>query len=220
MDTPKLGLELVGGEQRGSEFDLVISICEEEKSLAVQWRYNTDLFEAATMVRMSGHFQTLLEGIVTNPRQRISELPMMTAAERQQLLFEWNDTKRDPNDTRIHELIEEQTARTPNAVALVFEGKQLSYRELNRQSNQLAHYLRELGVGPDVLVGIYLERSIEMVVALLGILKAGGAYVPLDPAFPTERLTFMVDDAGLVVTQQKVGKNFSAPELRKALSGL
>ena len=147
IDSRKLELEPIRGGQRGSEFDLVVTIFEEEKLLAVQWRYNTDLFDAATIVRMTGHFQTLLEGIVTNPQQRIAELPMMTAAERQQLLVEWNDTKRDyPNDKCIHQLIEDQAARTPNAVALVFEGKQLELPGVESARQSVGALLEESSV--------------------------------------------------------------------------
>nr|VFK62781.1 MAG: AMP-binding enzyme [Candidatus Kentron sp. UNK]VFK70643.1 MAG: AMP-binding enzyme [Candidatus Kentron sp. UNK] len=161
--------------------------------------YNTDLFERATMERMTGHLKTLLAGIVENPNTPIHELPLLTEAERRQLL-EWNDTAVDyPRDKCIHQLFEEQVAKTPDAVAVVFEDRQLTYGELNAQANQLARYLQKLGVGPEVLVGICIERSLEMVVGLLGILKAGGAYVPLDPDYPAERLAFMSDDANLKV---------------------
>ena len=215
IDSPKLELELIGGGQRGSEFDLVISIFEEEKSLAVQWRYNTDLFEATTIVRMAGHFETLLKCIVANPEQRISVIPMMTTTERHQLLVEWNDSKRDyRKESCIHKLIEEQAELTPDAVAIIFEERQLTYGELNTRANQLARHLRKLGVVPDMLIGVYLERSIEMVVALLGILKAGGAYVPLDPTYPIERLSVMVEDAQLsiIITQPELIEKLPAHE--------
>ena len=135
----------------------------------------------------------------------MSELPLLTDGERRQLLVEWNDTAADyPRDQCIHQLFETQAARTPEAVAVVFEDRQLTYAELNARANQLAHYLRELGVGPEVLVGICVERSLEMVVGLLGILKAGGAYVPLDPDYPPERLAFLLQDtqAPVLLTQQ------------------
>ena len=130
---------------------------------------------------------------------------MLSEAEKHQVLVEWNETKRDyPKDKCIHQLFEEQVKRTPEAVAVVFEDQQLTYRELNSQANQLAHYLKKLGVGPETLVGICVERSLEMIVGLLGILKAGGAYVPLDPGYPKERLAFMLEDArvGVLLTQQ------------------
>ena len=137
---------------------------------------------------MAGHFQTLLEAIVADPDQSIATLPILTEAERHQILVEWNDTAADyPKDKCIHQLFEEQVERTPDAIALEFEDKQITYRELNRKANQLAHHLISLGIGPEKLVGICVERSIEMVVGLLRILKAGGAYVPLDPTYPKER---------------------------------
>src|SRR5262249_32896907 len=155
-----------------------------------------DLFEAATIERLLGHYRMLLEGIVADPEQRIGELPLLTTAERRQLLVEWNDTATDdPQDQCAHELFEEQVDKTPNAVAVAYEARQLTYRELNAQANRLAHRLRELGVGPETLVALCIERSPEMVVAVLGILKAGGAYVPLDPAHPTARLAFLLEDS-------------------------
>ena len=169
--------------------------------------YNTDLFNADTIIQLISHFQILLEGIVANPDQRISNLPILTETARQQLLVDWNDTKRDyPKDSCIHELFEAQVKRTPEAIALQFEGQQLTYRELNNRANQVAHYLRSLGVGPEELVGLCVERSLEMVVALLGILKAGGAYVPLDPDYPKERLAFMLEDAhvSVLLTQKSL----------------
>ncbi|HEY9669184.1 MAG TPA: amino acid adenylation domain-containing protein, partial [Coleofasciculaceae cyanobacterium] len=168
---------------------------------------NTDLFDAATITRMMGHFQTLLEAIVDNPQQRVSELPLLSANERHQLLVEWNDTRAEyPLDKCIHQLFEATVERTPDAVAVVLQDQQLTYRELNCRANQLAHYLRSLGVEPDVLVGICIERSLEMLVGLLGILKAGGAYVPLDPAYPKERLAHMLSDsqAPILLTQARL----------------
>jgi amino acid adenylation domain-containing protein len=145
---------------------------------------------------MAGHFQTLLQELVANPNQRLSDIPLLSADERHQLLVEWNSTEADyPQSVCIHQLFEATVERTPDAVALVFEDQQLTYQELNARANQLAHHLQTLGVEPDVLVGICVERSVEMVVGLLGILKAGGAYVPLDPAYPQQRLAFMLEDA-------------------------
>ncbi|WYL93618.1 MAG: non-ribosomal peptide synthase/polyketide synthase [Gloeotrichia echinulata IR180] len=171
------------------------------------WEYNTDLFDSSTIERMASHFVTLLEGIVANPFERISQLPLLTAVEQQQLLIEWNDTQVDyPQDKCIHQLFEEQCLRTPDAVAVVFEEQQLTYDELNCRANQLAEYLRSLGVSADVLVGLCVERSLEMIVGLLAILKAGGAYVPLDPEYPQERLSFILEDAQVKVllTQQSL----------------
>jgi len=183
-----------------AKFDLTLAMGNTDTGLAGVWEYNTDLFDAGTIERMAGHFVTLLEAIVANPQKRISQLPLLTTVERQQLLIDWNDTQVDyPQDKCIHQLFEEQVERTPNAVAVVFDNKQLTYHELNGRANQLAHYLRSLGVGTDVLVGLCVERSLEMLVALLAILKAGGAYVPLDPEYPQERLQFMLEDAQLGV---------------------
>src|SRR3569832_2251419 len=159
------------------------------------------------MERLAVHFEVLLESIVAAPEQRLSELAMLTATERDQLLVEWNNTSAGyAQEQCLHELFEQQVKRRPQAVALVFEAEQVSYRELNERANQLAHYLRQLGVGPEARVGSCVERSLEMVVGLLGILKAGGAYVPLDAAYPEERLRFMVADAQVrvLLTQEQL----------------
>jgi aspartate racemase len=186
-----------------AKFDLTLTMSERDGELRGSLNYNTDLFDAATIERVLGHFRNLLEGIVANPEQRISQLPLLSEAEKQQLLIEWNDTKRDyPQNKCVHELFEEQVERTPDAVALVFDDQQLTYRELNHRSNQLAHYLQQHGVGREVLAGVCVERSLEMIVSLLAILKAGGAYVPLDSSYPKERLRFMLADtrASIVLT--------------------
>ncbi|MBX9256320.1 amino acid adenylation domain-containing protein, partial [Desmonostoc muscorum CCALA 125] len=175
----------------------ILAACDEQLLLKVS--YDTSRFEHGAISRMLGHFVTMLEAIVANPEQPISQLPVLTESEQRQLLVEWNDTQADYPRKCIHQLFEEQVERTPDAVAVVFENQQLTYGELNSRANQLAHYLRLLGVSADVLVGICVERSIEMVVGLLGILKAGGAYVPLDPEYPTERLSFMLEDADVSV---------------------
>src|SRR5947209_6370105 len=190
-----------------AKFDLTMNLVDSEQGLIGEVEYNSDLFEATTITRMLGHFQTMLEGIVANPAQRLSDLPLLTEAERQQLLVEWNATQTAyPKDVCIHELFEAQVQQRPEALAVVWEGKQLSYKQLNQRANQLAQYLHRHGVGPEVRVGICMERSLEMVVGLLGILKAGGAYVPLDPAYPQERLAFMLADAQvpLLLTQQRL----------------
>nr|ADL59762.1 non-ribosomal peptide synthase [Nostoc sp. 'Peltigera membranacea cyanobiont'] len=190
-----------------AKFDLTLIMQNTDTGLVGVWEYNTDLFDASTIKRMSSHFVTLLAGIVTNPQQQISQLPLLTEVEQRQLLVEWNHTQADyPSDKCIHQLFEEQVKLTPDAVAVVFENQQLTYDQLNCRANQLAHYLRSLGVKPDALVGICVERSLEMVVGLLGILKAGGAYLPLDPEYPTERLHFMLEDAqvSVLLTQQRL----------------
>jgi amino acid adenylation domain-containing protein len=197
-----LGLEtkLVSIETSTTKFDLDLSIEEKSGALVASWTYNVELFNADTIERMHEHFQTLLEGIVANPNKPIDQLPMLTEKERHQILTEWNDTSTDyPQDKCIHQLFEEQVERTPDAIAVSFQDQQLTYRELNKRANQLAHYLQNLGVKPDVLVGICVERSLEMIVGLLGILKAGGAYVPLDPSYPSERLAHMLSDSQMTV---------------------
>jgi len=207
LELPSLTLSSLEMESSTAKFDLTLSMEDTEQGLVGSLEYNTDLFDAGTISRMLKHFQTLLEGIVANPEQRLSDLSLLTQQERQQLLVEWNDTQADyPKDVCIHQLFEAQAEQTPEAVAVVFEDEQLTYGELNRRANQVAHHLRSLDVCPDSLVGICIERSLEMVVGLLGILKAGGAYVPLDPAYPSERLAFMLEDsqAPVLLTQQGV----------------
>ncbi|MDZ8264154.1 non-ribosomal peptide synthetase [Nostoc sp. ChiQUE01b] len=179
-----------------SKFDLTLFMEDSEQGLIATCEYNTDLFNADTITRILGHFQTLLSSIVSDPQQRISDLQLLTPSEVQQLLVEWNDTKTDyPQDKCIHQLFEAQVEKTPDAIAVVFENQQLTYQELNDRANQLARYLQELRVKPEVIVGVCMKRSPEMLIALLAILKAGGAYVPLDPAYPQERLTFMLEDS-------------------------
>ncbi|MEH2211071.1 amino acid adenylation domain-containing protein [Nostoc sp.] len=207
MNQQELELETLTLGARGAAFDLTLTIFETDKLLSASLQYNTDLFDAATITRMAEHFQSLLEGIVTNPQQPISQLPLLTASEQYQLLVDWNNTHVEyPRSQCIHQLFEAQVERTPNAVAVVFQDRQLSYCELNSRANQLAHHLQALGVGPETLVGICVERSLEMVVGILGILKAGGAYVPIDTNYPYKRLAFMLEDAqvSLMLTQQKL----------------
>ena len=196
-----VGLEVQGLEidTHTAKFDLTLVFAELERGLEGLIEYNTDLFEEQTIARMAGHLQTLLAAIVANPDMPISKLPLLTAPERKQILGEWNATAAEYPSQSTHELFVAQALRAPDAIALAFEGQQLTYAELNRRANQLAHYLRGLGVGPDMLVGICLERSLDLVVGILGVLKAGSAYVPLDPAYPIDRLALMIDDARLSV---------------------
>ncbi len=178
-----------------AKFDLSLTMTDRGEDIAGRLQYNTDLFDEATMARMLGHFQTLLEGVVADPDRYVADLPLITQAERRQLLFEWNETKRDyPKGKCLHQLFEKQAEQTPDSVAVVFEDQQLTYGDLNRRANRLAHYLMRLGVGPETPVGICVERSLEMIIGLLGILKAGGVYVPLDPSYPKQRLAFMLAD--------------------------
>jgi amino acid adenylation domain-containing protein len=186
-------------------FDLEMHMRQEAESLRGSVVYSTDLFDASTIERLLGHFVRMLEGIVADADQRISTLPLLSAAERQQLPVEWNDTAvAYPRDRCVHELFEEQAERTPDAVAVVCEGRHLTYRQLNERANQLAHHLGSQGVGPETLVGLCLERSLDLVVGILGILKAGGIYVPLDADHPPQRLQFILGNAAVehLVTQK------------------
>ena len=173
-------------------------------ALVLRLSYQCAGFDSAAMTRMLGHLQTLLEGMVADPGQRLADLPLLTRAERQQVLAAWHDTHTaQPMDMCVHEMFEAQVERTPDSIAVVFEEQTLTYRELNTRANRLAHHLHTLGVGPDVPVGLCVERSLELLVGLLGILKAGAAYIPLDPAYPPARLAFMLADAeaSVLVTQ-------------------
>jgi amino acid adenylation domain-containing protein len=204
---PELRSSPISIDNGTSKVDLTLSLAERDSRLTGFFEYSTDLFNRARIERMAGHFQTLLETIVANPDQPVGTLPILTDAERRQILVEWNDTGADyPKDKCIQQLFEEQVKRTPDAIALEFEDKQITYRELNHRTNQLAHYLISLGIGREKLVGICVERSMEMVIGLLAILKAAGAYVPLDPAYPRERLRFMLEDANIsvLVTQENL----------------
>ena len=179
-----------------TNFDLTVDIVERDGQYLIKFESNAALFEEATITRMSGHLETLLTGIIANPQQTISQLPMLTDAEQRQLLGEWTNTTTDfPSQESVHELFDEQVRRTPDAIAIRFDDEQLTYAELYRRANRLANYLRTLGVGPDTLVGVHMERSAKLIVALLGIIKAGGAYLPLDLAYPKERMEFMLADA-------------------------
>jgi len=200
LELEKLRASFVEVETGTAKFDLTLSMQQTEQGLKGKMEYSCDLFDPETMTRMVGHWQTLLEGIVADPGQRLSKLPLLTAAERRRLEVEWNDTRAEyPQEQCIHQLLEEQVERTPEAVAVLCGDRQLTYGELNRRGNQLAHFLRKLGVGPEVRVGLCVERSLEMIVGMVGILKAGGAYLPLDPAYPRERLAFMLEDAQVSV---------------------
>jgi amino acid adenylation domain-containing protein len=213
-NTPQQVLELSGLTMHPLEidpgtarFDVTLEFWETSEGLRGRFEYSTDLFETATIARMAGHLQTLLEGVVAEPEQHLSRLPLLTADERQRVLMEWNATTASyPDDQCIHTMFEAQVTRTPDAIAVVCGDAYLTYSALNRYANQVAHYLQALGVGPEVLVGLCIERSLAMVVGLLGILKAGAAYVPLDPTYPPERLAFMLEDAQppVVLTQERL----------------
>lgn len=231
QNVPKPNISLSGvsisyeeGYNDTSKFDLTLFMEDSEQGLVATCEYNTDLFNVDTISRMLRHFQTLLESIVSAPEEPISKLQLLTPPEVQQLLVEWNDTKTDyPEDKCIHQLFEAQVEKTPSDIAVIFVdaqaasrrvNQQLTYRELNDKANQLARYLQELEVKPEVIVGICMKRSPEMVIALLAILKVGGAYVPLDPAYPEERLTFMLEDsqAKVLLTQTHLAQLFAKPK--------
>ncbi len=199
-----------------SYMDMMISLDDRPEGLVGYFEYNSDLFDAATITRMVGHFQTVLEAVVANPGQKLSELPLLTEAEKQQLQV-WNDTEINaPLDGCLHELFAAQVERSPDAVAVVYEDEQLTYKELNARANQLAHYLQKLGVGKEVLVGIFVERSLYTIIGILGILKASGAYVPLDPSYPQERLASILEDAqvSVLLTQQHLTENLAKHQTR------
>ncbi|HEY9767126.1 MAG TPA: amino acid adenylation domain-containing protein [Coleofasciculaceae cyanobacterium] len=216
QDTPLLSLQLPGLtitplpiDNGIAKFDLTLYIEDTQEELIGFLEYSSDLFHGDTIKRMIANFQTLLAGITTNPTINISQLPILTASERNKLLVEWNDTKRDYQlDVCLHQLFETQVAKTPDAVAVVFDDQNLTYSELNHKADRLANYLQQLGVGKDVLVGICLDRSLEMVIGLLGILKAGGAYLPIDPSYPWQRIDFILKDAELkiILTQQHLSQ--------------
>ncbi|UNY98309.1 amino acid adenylation domain-containing protein [Zhouia spongiae] len=202
-----LNVESVGIESTISKFEITLDFTETEKGLYGGIEYNTDLFDSDTIERMANHFKVLVEQLIENSQRQIKDIELLTSSERQQLLFDWNDTQVDyPKEKCIHQLFEEQSEKTPDNVAVVFEGDSLTYRELNERSNQLAYYLQSKGVKAESLVGICVERSLEMIVGLLGILKAGGAYVPIDPTYPEERISYMFKDTNcaIVLTQEQI----------------
>ncbi len=207
LPLPGLTLSSVEVAHVTSQFDLSLIVQESDEGLFVVAEYSTDLFQAETIRRLLQHWEVLLNGIISNPDSRISELPLLSTSERERLLVHWNDTTQQySDDSTLHALFEAQVSRTPESIALVCDDERLSYAELNERANRLAHYLQASGVGTEALVGLCVERSIEMVVGILAILKAGGAYVPLDPAYPQERLAFMLRDANIQVllTQEKL----------------
>ncbi|HKG94775.1 MAG TPA: amino acid adenylation domain-containing protein [Gemmatimonadaceae bacterium] len=217
QNVPSAPLQLSGLEMSTMEvdagaakFDITLSVVADDHGFVGHVEYNTDLFDAATVDRLMGHYRTLLEAVVADSDRKLSQLPILTEGERKEILVEWNDTARAirGGDKRIDQLVAEQAARTPDATALAFESRTMTYRELDERSNQLARHLQRMGVGPDVLVGVYVERSIEMMVGLLGVLKAGGAYVPLDPTYPRDRVAYMIEDsrAAVLLTQQRLAR--------------
>lgn len=208
-----LDVEPMAFEQGTAQFDLTLLVEETEGAITAAFNYNTDLFEPATLQRMAEAFLHLLESVVADPGQRISDLSFLPDIQRQQLLMGWNEARRDDRDPAcLPQRIEAQVRRSPHATALIAESGRLTYAELNERANRLAHHLRDLGVSPDSLVGIYLERSAELVVSLLAVLKAGGAYVPLDPTYPAERLAWILEDtqAPVVLTRESLADRLPA----------
>ena len=204
---PGLNLEQMWSDSGSTKFDMTWHLVERNEGLLAVVEYSTDLFNQDTIIRMLGHFQVLLKGIIDNPKQRLSELPILTETERHQLLVDWNNTyTKYPLQQGIHQLFEKQVEKTPDNIAVEFKQEKLTYQELNNKANQLAHYLRNQGVKPDMLVGICVERNPLMLVGLLGILKAGGAYAPIDAKLPSSRIAFMLGDSqvSILITQEKI----------------
>ncbi|TAE53139.1 MAG: amino acid adenylation domain-containing protein, partial [Nostocales cyanobacterium] len=219
QNTPDSEIELTGlkatsltMETATAKFDLTLSMKHSDRGLEGVWEYNTDLFDSSTIERMTGHFITLLSAIVVNPQETINQLPLLNSAEKQDLLVTGNGGKIDyPLDKCLHQIFEEQVTKTPDIIAVEFADQKLTYQQLNNRANQLANYLISLGVKADVVVGICVQRSLEMIVGILAILKAGGAYLPLDPEYPIERLQFMVEDANIpvLITQTSLKSQFN-----------
>ena len=208
LELPGLTLRPQEFDSGSTRFDLECHLREAGEGLRGLISYSTDLFDEATVQRLAAHFQTLLEAAAAAPATRVSSLPLLKEDERRRLLVEWNDTAEEfgARSLCVHRLFEEQAARTPEAAAVRFGGEELTYAELNRRADRLARHLRALGVGPDEVVGVCLERSFEMVLGVLGVLKAGGAYMALDPQYPAERLRMMIEDAGVrvLLTQESL----------------
>ncbi|WP_316234768.1 non-ribosomal peptide synthetase [Bradyrhizobium sp. SZCCHNR1020] len=207
-DGPLATAQMIPGVNQEGEYELVLEVCQRSAGHVLNFKYDPELFEGATVARMADHFVGLLERVLEDPQQPLGAYPLLTRAERQTVLIDWNKTEADyAKDQCVHQLLEQQARHTPDAIAVSFAERSLSYGELNRRSNQLAHHLRNLGVAPDVVVGLCIDRSIEMVVAVLGILKAGGAYLPLDPSYPAARLEFMLADSGasVLITESALG---------------
>ena len=212
-----LKIESIQAEARTSKFDLTLMVTDGGEEIWFELEYSTDLFDESRMQRMLGHYQRLLEAIVAEPDRSVAELALLTEAERKQILVDWNETSLSvPHDKLLSDLVEDQARRVPDSVAVVFGGRQLTYRELNERANQLAHHLQKLGVGPDSLVAVCVERSLDMVVGLLGVLKAGGAYVPLDPRYPKDRLAFVLEDADakVLLTQSSLISSMPAAQAK------
>ncbi|PTL75142.1 non-ribosomal peptide synthetase, partial [Vitiosangium sp. GDMCC 1.1324] len=220
MNVAGLDVRLAPITSGASTFELTFLMSDRPEGFTGRIEYSTDLFEPETIARLAEHLRVLVSAAITTPEARLAELPLLTEAERHTLLVEWNDTRVDyPRDASIHELFEAQAARTPDAIAVEFEGNALTYRQLDSRANQLAWYLRSLGLQPGAPVAMSIERSLEMVIATLAILKAGGAYIPLDPSYPRERLEFMLQDvrAPLLLVQRHLAERLPEGHARKVL---
>ncbi len=219
---PGLHIEPMSLETQTAKFDLTVLMAESSHGLSGAIEYRTDLFRKETIQRMAGHFETLLQGIVANPHQCVSSLPLLTPRERYQVLEEWNATKQAYPNRCLHELIEEQAVKTPDALAVICKNSHLTYDELNQRANRVANLLRKAGVGPEVIVGIYLNRSIDLMVALLGVLKAGGAYIPLDVSLPKERFRLIMEESHMLVllTETEFMKKIPSPFSRSQSDSL
>jgi non-ribosomal peptide synthetase component F len=208
LNLSSLQTKLLAIDYHQAKFDLTIDF-EKHKDgcLKVAIEYATDLFEDSTIERMAGHLLKVIESVCDDANQNIGEIDILTATEKHQQLVEWNQTEADyPKDKTIQQLFEEQAEKTPDNIAVVFEDKRLTYKKLNEQANQFAHYLRSVGVGPETILAFCLERSLEMMVTILGIIKAGGAYLPIDPSYPDDRINYMLEDsnATLMISQSSL----------------
>ena len=218
MQLPSLKMQVIEADERTAKFDITLVMAEAEEGLMAELEYNTDLFDHETIARMLDHFRLLLQRIVNKPHLHISEFSLISDEERAHILQDFNKTEIPfPADKCIHELFENRVAETPDAPAVVFQDEILTFAQLNERINKLAHYLRGQGVQPEKLVGISVDRSVEMVVGLLGVLKSGGVYVPIDPAYPEERIRYILQDAGIdiLLTQDALAEKFLRDEIHK-----
>jgi amino acid adenylation domain-containing protein len=198
LDFPDLKVEIDPNPKTAINFDLFVNIVESDQGLMIDCDYNSDLFDRETISRWLNHFEILLKGLAANPNQEVDRLPLLSDAELRQVLHDWNATEHEyPRQKCVHELFEEQVARRPDAIAVSFEGRSLTYAQLDKRANQLARHLMSVGVTPGSLVGIALDRSLDLLVGLLGIWKAGAAYLPLDTAYPRDRIAFIMEETAL-----------------------
>ena len=210
LKLPDLAITTLETASGTARFDVLLAFADTPTGLEGYFEYNTDLFDEATIERMKNHLLTLLETLIANPHQPLRGVSLLSEVERHKVLVEWNDTDADwPSSLCLHTLFEQQVEKTPHAVAVVYGTTQYTYQELDRRANQLARFLQARNVGPESHVGLYLDRSLDMPVAILGVLKAGGGYVPIDPSYPMDRVAYMLNDAGIttVITQHRIAEN-------------